>query len=83
MAWDRAIVMHGAAYVSQAAIKILGRLGRSWGCPAVRPEIAHKIIDTLRGGSAVFAYYPEKSWLATSAFVRGVSEGAGRAAGSR
>ena len=83
MAWDRAIVMHGAAYVSKTAIKILGRLGRSWGCPAVRPEIAHKIIDTLRGGSAVFAYYPEKSWLATSAFVQGVSERAGRAGGSK
>jgi hypothetical protein len=73
MAWSRAIVMHGASYVSEAAIKILGRLGRSWGCPAVRPEIAHKIIDTLRGGTAVFAYYPEKTWLATSAFVRGGS----------
>jgi len=74
MAWNRAIVMHGASYVSQAAIRILGRLGRSWGCPAVRPEIAHKIIDTLRGGSAVFAYYPEKTWLATSAFVRGAAQ---------
>jgi len=74
MAWDRAIVMHGASYVSQAAIKILGRLGRSWGCPAVRPEVAHKIIDTLRGGSAVFAYYPERSWLATSAFLRGAAK---------
>jgi len=74
MAWDRAIVMHGASYVSQEAIKILGRLGRSWGCPAVRPEIAHKIIDTVRGGTAVFAYYPEKSWLATSAFVRGATK---------
>jgi L,D-transpeptidase catalytic domain len=74
MAWSRAIVMHGASYVSQEAIKILGRLGRSWGCPAVRPEVAHKIIDTLRGGSAVFAYYPEKTWLATSAFVRGATQ---------
>ena len=73
MAWNRAIVMHGASYVSQAAIRILGRLGRSWGCPAVRPEVAHRIIDTLRGGSAVFAYYPEKSWLASSAFVRGTA----------
>src|ERR1043165_1015386 len=73
MAWDRAIVMHGAAYVSEEAIKILGRLGRSWGCPAVRPEIAQKLIDTLRGGTAIFAYYPEKTWLATSAFVRGAT----------
>lgn len=70
MAWDRLIVMHGASYVSRAAIKALGRLGRSWGCPAVRTEVAQKIINTVRGGSAVFAYYPEKSWLATSDFLR-------------
>src|SRR6185436_14944284 len=63
MAWDRAIVMHVAAYVSRAAIKALGRLGRSWGCPAVRPQVARKLIDTLRGGSPVFAYYPERDWL--------------------
>ena len=67
-AWDRLIVMHGAPYVSAAAVRMLGRLGRSWGCPAVRKEIARKLIDTLRGGSAVFAYYPEKSWLTSSRF---------------
>ena len=70
MAWDRAIVMHGAYYVSREAIRVLGRLGRSWGCPAVRAEIAHDLIDTIRGGSAVFAYYPEKRWLMSSAFLR-------------
>ena len=69
MAWDRMIVLHGAAYVSRQAVAALGRLGRSWGCPAVRKEIAHKLIDTLRGGSAVFAYYPERTWLSSSAFV--------------
>jgi hypothetical protein len=70
MAHDRAIVMHGAAYVSRAAIRALGRLGRSWGCPAVRKEVARKIIDTVRGGTPIFAYYPEKSWLQASAFVK-------------
>ncbi len=69
MAWSRMIVLHGAAYVSKAAINALGRLGRSWGCPAVRPEIAQKLIDKIRGGSAIFAYYPEQSWLSSSAFV--------------
>jgi L,D-transpeptidase catalytic domain len=69
MALDRAIVMHGAPYVSRAAIKALGRLGRSWGCPAVRKEIAKKMIDTLRGGSPVFAYYPDERWLASSEFI--------------
>lgn len=69
MAWDRAIVMHGASYVSKEAIRTLGRLGRSWGCPAVRSEIADEIIDAVRGGSVLFAYYPEKKWLATSEFL--------------
>ena len=68
MARDRAIVMHGANYVSRAAITALGRLGRSWGCPAVPQAVAKKIINTVRGGSAVFAYYPEKSWLSSSKF---------------
>jgi hypothetical protein len=72
MAWDRAIVLHGASYVSNEAVKVLGRLGRSWGCPAVRPEISQKIIDTIRGGSPVFAYYPDQSWLSTSAFLKQV-----------
>ena len=67
-AWDRAIVLHGAAYVSSEAIRALGRLGRSWGCPAVRQEIADKVINTLRGGSAIFAYYPDKNWLTRSTF---------------
>ena len=70
MADARAIVMHGAYYVSQEAIKALGRLGRSWGCPAVRAEVASKIINTIRGGSAIFAYYPDKQWLASSQFLR-------------
>jgi hypothetical protein len=74
MAWDRAIVLHGASYVSEEAVKVLGRLGRSWGCPAVRPEISQQIIDTIRGGSPVFAYYPDRSWLSTSAFLNQVKQ---------
>jgi hypothetical protein len=68
-AMARAIVMHGAPYVNTQMAQAKGRLGRSWGCPAVRKEIAQKIIDTIRGGSAVFAYYPEKDWLSSSPFL--------------
>ena len=57
-ALSRAIVIHGAAYVSEVIGKQIGRLGRSWGCPAVRPEIARTLIDTIKGGTAVFAYGP-------------------------
>ena len=55
-AYARAIVIHGAAYVSQAIAAKLGRLGRSWGCPAVRSNIARKLIDTIKGGTAIYAY---------------------------
>jgi hypothetical protein len=65
-ALTRAIVMHGAPYVSEAIAQRLGRLGRSWGCPAVRPEVARAVIDTLKGGALLFAYYPDGKWLRES-----------------
>lgn len=70
-AFERAIVIHGAAYVDAAFAKTQGRIGRSFGCPAVRPAIARPLIDTIRDGSLVVAYYPDQSWLRSSAYVRG------------
>src|SRR4051794_37025917 len=61
-AFDRAIVMHGASYV-RAGMERLGRLGRSWGCPAVRPAVARQLIDTIKGGTLLLAYYPDAQWL--------------------
>jgi hypothetical protein len=68
-ALERAIVIHGADYVSPNAAAALGRLGRSWGCPALSRQAAPKVIDRLSHGSAVFAYYPDKNWLASSSFL--------------
>ncbi len=70
LAWERAIVMHGANYVNRFTARALGRIGRSWGCPAVRREVAKKMIDTLKGGSPIFAYYPDSNWLGRSQFLR-------------
>ena len=67
-AFERAIVMHGAPYV-RAGMERLGRLGRSWGCPAVRPAIARQLIDTIKGGTLLLAYYPDARWLARSRFL--------------
>jgi len=67
---ERAIVLHGADYVNTQFVAAQGRLGRSWGCPAVRPEIARELIDTIKDGSLVVAYYPDTDWLAKSAFLR-------------
>jgi hypothetical protein len=65
----RAIVMHGAPYVNPALAKTQGRLGRSWGCPALRPEVARQVIDSLKGGQMLFAYYPDRNWLEKSPFL--------------
>lgn len=83
---ERAIVMHGAPYVSAATCASFGRLGRSWGCPAVAPEVAAAVIDTLKDGAPLFVYYPDGRWLAASSFLGPCDEGArpgGRAAALR
>lgn len=66
----RAIVMHGAHYVDPAAAMRQGRLGRSFGCPALRPAVANAVIDTLKQGQLLFAYYPDQQWLTHSKFFR-------------
>lgn len=69
----RAIVVHGAQYVDPATAAVQGRLGRSWGCPALRLAIAKALIDSIKGGNLLFAYYPDKEWLAGSQFLGGCS----------
>jgi hypothetical protein len=65
-AMERAIVMHGAPYVDPQAAAKQGRLGRSLGCPAVRAAVAHGMIDVLKDGQFLFAYYPDADWLSRS-----------------
>jgi hypothetical protein len=62
-AMRRLIVMHGAAYVDPRAARRIGRLGRSWGCPAVRVEIAKPMIDALKDGNFIYAHGPGTATL--------------------
>ncbi|RAR62821.1 L,D-transpeptidase-like protein [Onishia taeanensis] len=68
-AYERAIVMHGADYVSEDFIEANGRLGRSWGCPAVPSDVAKPLIDSLEDNQYLFAYYPDQQWLENSEFL--------------
>jgi hypothetical protein len=68
---ERAIVMHGAAYVSPQFAQAQGRLGRSWGCPALREGVARDVINRVKGGGLVFAYYPDQTWLSGSHYLGG------------
>ncbi|MFI4938509.1 MAG: murein L,D-transpeptidase catalytic domain family protein [Candidatus Berkiellales bacterium] len=65
----RRIVIHAAHYVGESYIKSTGRLGRSWGCPALSTHLAQPIIHTIKEGSLLFAYYPDKKWLNRSQFL--------------
>jgi hypothetical protein len=65
-AQSRAIVMHGADYVSEQFIRRNGYLGRSHGCPAVPVELNKKIIDVIKNGSCVFLYHPSKKYTTRS-----------------
>lgn len=65
----RAIVIHGADYVSADFIRNNGRLGRSLGCPAVPVELSEDIIKTIKGGSCLFIYAPQPSYTSNSRII--------------
>ena len=65
-AYERDIVVHGADYVSDKFVRGNERLGRSWGCPAVPPELSLPIINTIKDGTCLFIYYPDAKYLQTA-----------------
>jgi hypothetical protein len=66
---ERAIVIHAADYVDPSWVDRQGRIGRSQGCPAVRPEVVETVVDSLKGGQFLFTYYPDQQWLASSSYL--------------
>lgn len=69
-AYRRAIVMHGADYVSDDFASMHKRIGRSWGCPAVPKALTQPIINTIKGRNCLFIYYPDQKYLSSSEWLR-------------
>lgn len=65
-AYERAIVIHAADYVSNRFINSRGALGRSFGCPALPADLSKKIIDVIKNGSCLFIYHPTKKYCSQS-----------------
>lgn len=69
-ALSRGIVVHRAHYVDESIIGKIGRLGRSLGCLALSNKVATKVMHTIKGGSLVFCYYPDQTWLRESTMLQ-------------
>lgn len=68
---ERAIVMHGAEYVSEQLIRSQGYIGRSWGCPAIPEKYTKPIINAIKNGSCLFIYAQDKNYLKRSKLIVG------------
>ena len=67
----RSIVIHGADYVSPGFIEKYGRLGRSWGCPALPSGVSKEIIDKISEGSCIFIYGDDPDYIKKSKIING------------
>ncbi|MCH4821700.1 murein L,D-transpeptidase catalytic domain family protein [Gramella lutea] len=63
---DRYVVIHGADYTEPEFINRVGRLGRSYGCPAVPNKIAKELIHKIKGKSVVYIHKNDKNYLENS-----------------
>lgn len=72
-AFERAIVMHGADYVSEDFIKNTGRLGRSQGCPAVSIADHKKLIQLMYNGAGLFIYSQNQNYFKKSSLLAGLN----------
>jgi hypothetical protein len=70
-AFMRSIVIHGAGYVNAARAKAGIMMGRSFGCPAVPEKESAQIINTIKNGTCLFIYHPNRNYLLHSKILNG------------
>ncbi|PIS11679.1 MAG: hypothetical protein COT73_02675 [Bdellovibrio sp. CG10_big_fil_rev_8_21_14_0_10_47_8] len=56
LARSRAIVIHSANYVSESWLNQYGKMGRSYGCPALDQKIKDFVINKITGGSLLYIW---------------------------
>jgi hypothetical protein len=61
-AMERAIVLHGADYVSEDFVKQYGRLGRSLGCPAVPRAISGDVIELIKDKTVLYIHSADEAY---------------------
>lgn len=68
-AYERAVVVHGADYADPSVCRSNGRLGRSFGCPALPRDVNKKVIDLIKDGSVLFIYGTDRNYVAQSRYI--------------
>lgn len=68
-ALKREIIIHAADYVTESFIKKFGRLGRSFGCPVLPPDLNEPIIETIKEGTCFFIYNPDINYICASSLL--------------
>ncbi|MEI7725782.1 MAG: murein L,D-transpeptidase catalytic domain family protein [Bacteroidota bacterium] len=65
----REIIIHGAAYATENFIRKTGRLGRSFGCPSLPPDLIKPVIETIEKGTCLFIYHQDDYYIHHSALL--------------
>ncbi len=67
---DRYVVVHGAKYANPEFISNVGRLGRSYGCPALPTGLTQEIIDVIKDKSVLYIHSSDKNYAKKSEMIR-------------
>lgn len=67
---ERYVVIHGAEYANEEVAQRMGRLGRSYGCPAVPTALTKEFINTIKGKSVVYIHSNDKNYTANSTMIK-------------
>jgi hypothetical protein len=68
-ALKREIIVHGAAYATESFIRKTGRLGRSFGCPSLPPDLIRPVVETIKEGTCLFIYQHDNQYLCHSTLL--------------
>lgn len=67
---ERYVVVHGAEYANPEFIAKRGRLGRSYGCPALPTDLTKEIIDVIKDKSVLYIHSSDKKYAENSEMIR-------------
>lgn len=66
---EREIIIHGADYATEDFIHKNGRLGRSYGCPSLPPDLIKPVAETIKNGTCLFIYKHDENYIHKSSVL--------------